>query len=374
MVNMIDNVKKSVRRRALLTFHVSLFASALLLTTSCLGGEDEFTDCVQPFNIIYRTQLITNEDAEIQKTLHDTPEEEILAPRLKDELVSIFTLEPTTDAVVKTTMADLQLCFYKDKDNKPEILNHLIENVGAPEKKFPSSLDVMQPYWHAALCGIEKNKQYNGPVSGISNFGQEHAATLSLYQPEATIAYSHRNGIYTGRIQIPAHGQKRTYYCNLYQVNSAVAAVIDPGEVKFDEISAYIARTADRFDVQDSMFYRNNMNLHTLCNRMEETGSQLICLWGACMPCPTILTATENTEEGFYDFIIEIKTKDIPNNRTMVYRATCHVKEPLLAAQLKVLKFRLKPGPEVESVDANVGISVDLEWHAGLNFDDIPLK
>lgn len=344
--------------------------------SSCLGGQDEFTDCVQPFQVIYRTQLITNEDVELVNTLHDTPKEEQLVPLLKDELANIFTFEPTTDKVVKTNMADLQLCFYKDVADKPEITYHLIDNVGANEQRFPTELDVMLPYWHAALCGIEKNKQFNGPVSGLSHFGQEHATTLSLYQPEATIAYSHRSGIYTGRVQIPAHGQAHTYYCNLYQVNSAVAAVIDPGQVTFDEITAYIARTADRFDVQDSMFYRNNESLQVLCNRMKETGSDLICLWGACMPCPTATTRAEidHDGEGAFDFIIEIQQKDVPNNRTMVYRATCHVKDELRAAELKVLKFRLKPGPEVESVDATVGISVDVEWHAGLNFDDVPLK
>lgn len=345
------------------------------LFCSCLGGQDEFKDCVQPFEVIYRTQLITNEDVELAKTLHDNPKEEILAGKLKSELVDLFTFEGTTNKVIKTKMPDLQLCFYKDEAEKPEITYHLIDNVGASEQRFPTELDVMLPYWHAALCGVEANKQFNGPVSGISHFGQERATTLSLYQPEASMAYSHRHGIYTGRVQIPAHGQSNTYYCDLYQVNSAVAAVIDPGQVTFDEITAYISRTADRFDVQDSVFYRNNTNLQILCNRMEDTGSDLICLWGASLPCPTATRAEiDHDGEGAFDFIIEIRTKDEKNDRTMVYRATCHVKDELKAAELKVLKFRLKPGPEVESVDANVGISVDIEWHGGLNFDDVPLK
>lgn len=361
------------------------------LFCSCLGGAEEFTECVQPFEVIYRTQLITNEDVELVTTLCDTPLEEELAVKLKAELVDLFTFENTVDRVLETKMPDLQLCFYKNDSEQPEITYHLIDNVGSAEQKFPTELDVMLPYWHAALCGVEANKKFNGPVSGLSHFGQEHATTLSLYQPEASLAYSHRHSIYTGRVQIPSHGQDRVYYCNLYQVNSAVAAVIDPGEVTFDSISAYIARTADRFDVQDSIFYRNNTNLKIQCNRMADTGSNLICLWGACLPCPTEVAEDNEVTpnalktradidkegEGKFDFVIEIEQKDKQHDRTLVSRAICHVKDPLLAAELKVLKFRLKKGqdgPEVECVNADVAISVDIQWHQGLDFEDIPLQ
>lgn len=350
----------------------------VLFLTSCIGGDEEFKECVQPFQVVYRTQLITNEDVELVTMLHDTPQEEELARRLKAELADMFTFENTVDRVVETKMPDLQLCFYKSDAEQPEVTYHLIDNVGAAEQTFPTELDVMLPYWHAALCGVEANKRYNGPVSGISHFGQEYATTLSLYQPEASIAYSHRHGIYTGRVQIPAHGQDGIYYCDLYQANSAVAAVIDPGEVEFDAINAYIARTADRFDVQDSLFYCTNTNLQILCNRLEETGCSLICLWGACLPCVSGLARAEIDKEGegSFDFIIEMRQEDAANNRTLVSRATCHVKDPLLAAELKILKFRLRKGqdgPEVECVNADVAISVDLQWHQGLGFDTIPL-
>lgn len=336
---------------------------------------------MQPFDVVYRTRLVTNEDVELLTMLHDTPLEEELASRLKTELADIFTFEATTDTVLSTKIPDLQLCFYKNVAEQPEVTYHLIDNVNAEEKKFPTELDVMLPYWHAAICGVESNKQYNGPVSALSHFGQEYATTLSLYQPEATVAYSHRHSVYTGRVKIPAHGQENIYYCNLYQVNSAVAGVIDPNDVVYDDIKAYIGRTSDRFDVQDSVFYRSNKDLKVLCNRMKNTGSRLECLWGACLPTPTESVADstktratiEDEAEGKFDYIIEI-TQRQPDGRVKVASATCHVKEPLLAAELKVLKFRLKngpDGPDVECINAEVAISVDVKWHEGLNFDEV---
>ncbi|MCQ2335161.1 MAG: hypothetical protein MJZ89_04895 [Paludibacteraceae bacterium] len=348
---------------------------------------EDLAECVQPYQIIYRTQLITNEDIELLTQLHETPLEEELAVRLKDELKDLFTFEETTDRVVETVMPDLQLCFYKDSTaddfTQPEITYYLIDSVGKSSEEITSDLQIMLPYWHAALCGVEANRRYNGPVSGLSHFGREHATTLALYQPEAAVAYSHNHSVYTGRVHIPTNMEERTYYCNMYQVNSAVAAVIDPDMVTYDSIVAYIAGVADRFDVQDSLFTRNNEGLRILCNRLENTGSKLECLWGACLPCATPVTLAptpapasralaEDKEDGF-DFIIEVHRYDVLNNRTMVLRSTCHVAKPLLAAELRVLKFRLKGEGQAECVNAEVTVSVDLEWHSGLGFDDITL-
>lgn len=355
---------------------------AIAMTLSCCIFED-LDECVQPYQIIYRTQLITNEDIELLTQLHDTPLEDQLAVRLKSELQDLFTFEETTDRVVETLMPDLQLCFYKDSTSgdytQPEITYYLIDSVGKSSEEITSDLQVMLPYWHAALCGVEANRRHNGPVAGLSHFGQEHATTLALYQPEAAVAYSHNHSVYTGRVHIPQGEKDNIYYCNLYQVNSAVAAVIDPDMIRYDSIVAYIAGVADRFDVQDSLFTRSNPNLRILCNRMADTGSELECLWGACLPCATPtphrapISRAEAEDSGF-DFIIEVHRYDALNDRTMVLRSTCHVTQPLLAAELRVLKFRLKDDGRAECVNADVAVSVDLEWHSGLGFDDITLK
>jgi hypothetical protein len=45
------------------------------------------------------------------------------------------------------------------------------------------------------------------------------------------------------------------------------------------------------------------------------------------------------------------------------------VHEPLKAANLKIIKLKMEPTGEVTTVDAEVGVSVQLNWEDGLHFE-----
>lgn len=306
-----------------------------LLLTSCI--DEDMSDCGKDYIINYRVELHTNMEDEIAKELSGA-EERAVAQHLRQDLANIFT----------DVARDLDLNFYANH----ALTHHEEHQVNAANASFTIYLKP-EDYRHLAWVNMAANPELS--LSGHDMDGQVNIANA----PNDTIN-GHSYGLFTGRKDMPVQSESYSFTVPLYMQNCATALVIDRKGVATDKIEGYVVGLANDFSVNDSV-YHHSRNTAVRTTRFEE--GAYTCLHTAGFPSLDSMRTKADDSDGIWSYHVYV-TSNGKITETKLY-----IREPLKASQLKIVKVKLEPDGSLTTEDPEVGVSVELDWKPGGDYE-----
>lgn len=326
--------------------YITCAASACLAIalSSCDAINDDLSDCGKDVELTYRMQLITNMHHEIDSVLGE-PQDKPVADALRQTMSLYFNDQGH----------DLDLSFY-DRTEGTRTDQHAADMNGATQASYTIYLQ-QADYRHTAVANLRQN--------GIASWaGAETMAKAMLANTTADTIGPHQTGIFTGRhtFSVTNSDQKLSGLVDLYMANDAAAVVIDTTGVQVKGITAYLEGLANAFSTADSIYhYDRRQTIRT--ERLAVSQGSEVCYYGMGFPSPE--TPTRADEAPYYwRMLVYVTMVD-----GTVTENVLTIGKPLRAGQLKIIKLRLKEDGEVTSVDAEVGVSVTLDWKEGPHFE-----
>lgn len=312
--------------KTLRTFYMGIVAVAMSATLSSCIDED-MSDCGKDYQIDYSLRLNTQVNATIDQELNQS-EEQAIAKNLKAALGTVFT----------NHAKDNDLSFYVD-----DALSHHEAN---PMDGSNVSYTIFLPrnsYRNLALANTEAE-------NAVSLTGQDKASTLAITQEKADTIDSHKNGIFSARLDIDEDDFATNLQGILYMQNAASAVVIDKNNVQAEEIFGFVKGMADTYLVNDSI-YHYDRNTVVRANKVASTDKHE-ALYAVSFPSSSIWQ---------FHVIVKIDGKYTENILSF--------KEPLKAGALKIAKVVLQPNGSFTIHTQDVGVSVKLDWKPGGQHD-----
>lgn len=344
--------KERMKHLKYLAICICLLGGAIA-QTSCDMIDDDLSDCGKDYKLVYRTRLITNMDDELNNELAD---DSIMRVTLRQQLLSIFSDEGR----------NLDLSFYRTivPDSARQL--HALEPMsGSVSDAFTFYMPAEQ-YANLALANLRQE-----PVVSLQQDSLCHTARL-LQQTADTIA-SHTNGLFTGRKLIDVPRQDTTVYVDMYMANCAAALVIDTVNIATRAIRVFVTDMASEFHVADSA-YVFGRSYATQATELRHSQTRwraypAVTFPSANQPRPAAsrATITERGDNGEGSIWRILALVDMPDGTT-TYNVI-YVRQPLRAAQLKIVKVTLQGDGSLWPVDTEVGVGVQLDWHPGIEWE-----
>lgn len=321
----------------------------LLLPAACDSIDDDLSDCGRDYRLDYRLQLITNMTAELETVLDaegDTP----MAAALRSHLRNIFS----------DYAHDVSLSFYNTTADST-LSYHESEIMDANQSTYTIYLPVKK-YMHLALANI-------ADAAAVRHRGNNRCTESYLEQVEGDTVVSHNTGLFTARLPMEVEeGQSQSFDVPLYMANCAAAVVVDTTGYQIRDMRAYITDMADGFYLRDSLYTFNSNPIIRTEEVRAATGKQA-CYAGVCFPSrngTTRADAAQGGGSGLWQMKLYVTLPDGTTTENLL-----NIQEPLRAGNLKIIKLRLKNKGEAESVTADVGVSVTLDWKKGGEYTPI---
>lgn len=315
----------------------------LLLPAACDTIDDDLSDCGHDYRLDYRLQLITNMTTELETVLNaeaDAP----MAEALRKHYANIFS----------DFAHDVELSFYNTTADST-LSHHESEIMDANQSTYTIYLPVKK-YMHLALANIADQV-------AVSHQGNDYCPTSYLDQQNGDTIVSHNTGLFTARLPMEVvQDQDQNFDVPLYMANAAAAVVIDTTGYQIKDMRAYITDMADGFYLRDSL-YTYNQNPIIRTDAVVAASGKQACFAGVCFPSrngSTRADATQQSADGLWQMKLYVT---LPNGTTT--ENLLEIQDPLKAGNLKIIKLRLKDKGGVESVTADVGVSVTLDWKQG---------
>ena len=329
------------------TFMMGLLLSACGLMAGCSVIDDDLTDCYDnnKYDMFYQLRLVTNMTTELQTELTTIPELGA-ASSLKTHLKDIFS----------DFAHDVDLSFY-DTEGTLERLQHDQHIMDANQSSYALTLP-MRKYKHLAVANITNNDV-------VELADDETCNSSQLLQADAVegVISSHTTGLFTARQPMEVlEGIDQTFNVRLYMANSAVSLILNPKGHKFKDVKVYATGFAKAFYINDSTYvYTDNPPL-VLAQQLE-TGNDLLCFCTVNFPSRDETTrAAENPT--LWQFMVYLTEPDGTVTRTVL-----NISKPLKAGDLKIIKGELDDKGSVRPYDSTVGVSVQLDWSSGSEYE-----
>ena len=351
--------------------HCSLLIALLLSVASCKTIDDDLSDCGNDYQLDYELRLVTNMTTELKTELQtelSTQAELQMAAALRAHLQNIFT----------DFAHDVDLSFY-DTEGDSIRLQHDQHVMDANQASYTLYLP-MRRYMHLATANIVEN-----PVVALA--ADERCHTSYLRQNLGTGAagggvadtiVSHTTGVFTARQPMEVfEGIDQTFDVKLYIANCAATLVVDTLGSGARDVKVYTTGFATGFSIADSSYiYTPDATPIVRTERVTtaDMGS-LLSFCSVSFPSPEKpLTRiiidnedpfiTSEAEGSLWEIRIYVTTADAATTETVFY-----VHKPLRAGQLKITKAKINPDGSAGTVDAAVGVSVQLNWNPGGHYN-----
>lgn len=317
--------------------------------TACNGIDDDLSDCGKDVDLLYRMRLITNMETEIDSVLCEAGDQPV-ANALRQTMRQYFNDKGH----------DLDLSFYDRLNDGTRLLQQSKDMGGATQASYTIYLE-QADYRHTAVANLAGN----GVAEWLS---PEWMSRSKIQNQQNDTIDSHRTGFFTGRhnVLVGKDGDRLTGIVDMYMANDAAAVVIDTTGVKCNGMKAYIEGLGNGFQPADSLYSHGKPQVvRTLLLPVSE--GKEVCYYGMGFPSPdtaTRVTPSDVKVGSYWSMTLLVWMPDGTITRNDLY-----VHEPLKAANLKIIKLKMEPTGEVTTVDAEVGVSVQLNWEDGLHFE-----
>lgn len=342
-----------------------------LLSTSCNSIDDNLDDCFIDLQAEYELHLVTNENHELARVLADHPG---IAEALQQHLSGVFSDQGR----------DLNLSFYNSGTRsyqQTEAMNN------ASTKQVHINLPI-KDYEHLAIANIQGND-----VISLENDNSYAHTSLSLNPQSSTlndsevIIDSQKTGIFTGRRSfLNMTWGTYPYRMPLYMVNCADAIVLDPRTALFTDVRVCTRGFADSFSVSDSLFHYDKSTV-TRSERVTLNNTDWLCFCSVNFPShepsattrsrieidePRFLYEDCGEDIWYYDCYVTMADGS-PNGLNIkagsITKTTLAIRHPLRPGQLKVILGWIDDRGIVHTDDQEVGVSIDLDWKPGIEFE-----
>lgn len=331
---MTNKYCKAVSASRLLCVALLSAVSALTLV-SCI--DEDLSRCGRNYCIDYTVRMKTNMQAEISSELA-TAEEYTVGERLKQALGDVFS----------GVARDLDLSFFSDG----KLAHHEFHTINASAASFTIYLNA-DDYMHLALA----NEQ-NEPA--VTTTGHDSEQMMNIANAQTDTVDSHSMGLFTARMPMKVENLDKVYEVDLYMQNNVAALVIDRNGLQPEELYGYVTGLATDFSVKDSVY---NFARNAVTRTMKFDEGNYSCLYTTGFPSRSDISAVPNPEKGIWQFYVYAK---IGGKYT---ETRLSVKDPIKAADLKIIKAKLNGDGSVTVNAPDVGVSVTLDWKPGGNHD-----
>ena len=335
-----------------------LFASVILLSTSCSMIDEDLSACEEDYNLNYEVSLQTNLSMELQMVLRERYEIAV-ANLLEDSLRSIF----------REFAHDVDLSFYVDNDLR--FFDHHI--MDADQATYELNLPA-DDYRHLALANFMEEPT-------ISVDGTDHGNSFQLSHMGTKQIDSHRIGLFTARhdIDIKNH-QNHTFDVTFYMVNCASVLVIrNDKNVYYDKIWVQSGDFASGFHVNDSIFTHDATPMVNDVHVINPPKGREVFYAVTFPSCDTPEEAHELSSDTRADIGDEdVQLGDADQKRIWrkyvyvrlwngtVTRTILNVRKALMAGQAMIIYVDLDENGGIKAMNPEVGTSVTLDWKEGL--------
>ena len=321
---------------------VAMLTAALALS-ACSSIDDDLSDCGADVSLTYRMRLVTNMETEIDSVLAEAADQPV-ADALRQTMRQYFSDRGN----------DLDLAFF-DSMGGQQLMQTTQDMNGQRQATYTLYLD-QADYRHTAVA----NRQGNGVAQWSS---PETISQAALRNTAADTIGSHQRGIFTGRHSFSvASTDKLSGTVDLYMANDAAALVVDTTGVTVAGARAFLCGLASAFLPGDST-YTFNKPQAVETTPLPVTAGREMCFYGMGFPSPDTPTRADG-DPYYWQFKLYVTMPDGTVTENII-----SIQQPLRAAQLRIIKLRLKDNGEASSVSAEVGVSVTLNWKPGINFE-----
>ena len=330
-----------------IAMYICCFGSAIA-QTSCDLIDDDLSDCGKDYKLEYRMRLITNMDDELAQKLREADDEPIKAS-LRQHLLQFFS----------DSGHDLDLSFYLTTDDEARRHHASQDMLGANQASYTIYLPAEQ-YRNLAVANSGRE-----PLVLLQQDQQRSLA--ELFQLRADTIDSHSTGLFTGRHTIDPPTADTTIVVDLYMANCAAALVCDTTGYRVSDFRVYMTDMGDGFHLSDSVYtYASKPIVRT--RRVDAGIKNSVAFAGVTFPSADVPTRAATTDDGHGSYWQMRAYVTLDNGKTT--ETILYVRDPLKAANLRIIKCRMTDeGVVTPTVDANVGISFQLDWHEGIHFN-----
>ncbi len=342
--------KERMKHLKYLAICICLFGGAIA-QTSCDIIDDDLSDCGKDYRLVYRTRLITNMDDELNTVLAD---DSIMRVTLRQQLQSVFSDQGR----------NLDLSFYRTivADSARQL--HAPEPMNGPVSDAFTFYLPAEQYHNLAIANLREE-----PVVSLLQDSLCH--TSRLLQQTADTINSHVNGLFTGRKLVDVPQRDTTVYVDMYMANCAAALVIDTVNIATRAIRVFVTDMASEFHVADSA-YIFGRSYATRATELRHSQSRsraypAVTFPSANRPAVSRATVTERGDTGEGSIWRILALVDMPDGTT-TYNVI-YVRQPLRAANLKVIRVTLQGDGSLWPVDVAIGVGVQLDWHPGIEWE-----
>ena len=313
------------------------------MATSCIN--EDLSDCGWDYEVVYSLQLHTNLHDHIEQEMTSARERE-LGKRLRAKLSDVFVEHAH----------DISLAFYESDSTCACFEEH---EPNAASASFSIYLPVKE-YMHLAVA----NHRKTGTCAELVDV--DYAHTAALRHPAYETRNSQQVGLFSARLPMEIEYRKNTHHANLYMINCASAVIINPNDVQYTSVQAQIVGTADCFIVRDSLYTFPQTECPVQAEQLADTGSELLCLYAVSLPSrdQAVRSRVDEEHEAAWQYRIYVTLAD-----GSITESTLHIKEPLQAGGLHILRVSINPQGAIIPDDPSVGVSIELDWKQGGVFE-----
>lgn len=318
-------------------------AVLLLLATGCI--DEDLSKCGVDYAIDYQLELSLSLQTELDEQM-TTPAEQLLADEIRTNLETYMT----------NRAHSMSLSFFDGSNG--DLKEHQLAHPNASQLSMTLYI-TPGDYHNVALASTDAEEIVS--INSASSYNSIH-----LRHTDADTVDAHSSAIYMGYEYLTQDAQDRQYHVTLYMQNAIPVLVVDPGNSPAKPVAAYVRRTANGLICADNTFlYDSPAVVRT--DHSEAAG--LTAYHTACFPSSDEAVATRDNDLSVAEgslWEMDLYTQ-LPDETYV--KNTLYLKESLQAGQLKVIKVKLNDKGEAVSNNPEVGVSVELDWKPGGDFD-----
>ena len=335
-----------------------------MVLTLCIGLQgcslidDDLSVCGADFEMILQMELITNLDLELETVL--SAETDIHTRTiLHDYFSNIFT----------DHAHDIAIGFYNTEND--ELVYSIHDVIDANQSTYTFYLP-KNDYHAIALANLGEN----GVVS-LADSANSRMARLAILGGD-TLPTQHTGVFAVSRDVSVIDTADQKIDLTLHMASSAVALVIDTGDVHVEGIRALLCNTADGLYLRDSL-YTFNRPRTVIMDVVNDSTASAAAAKHSAQNAPSRAQLEDPTEHFIFG-CASFPSSDTSDGYGTYYQCKVYVtkedgsitetvlsvRESLDAGELKVIKAQLQEDGEVKPIDTSeVGATVTLDWKDG---------
>lgn len=317
-------------------------AASVLLASACI--DEDLSVCGVTYAVDYSLELSLSLQQELDRQL-TTPAEQALAVELRKDLERVLT--------DRAQIMDLSFFYTSDGS----LAEHFQEK---PDANQLSMSVYMQPdnYHNVALAATDREEAVR--IQQSSSYGG-----IQLRVADTDTVDTQGAAIYMGYKMLTVDRQSDHFHVPLYMQNAVPVLVVDRNNSPARPLKAYTRRMASAFLCADSAF---TFERPVVSRTLHSAAGQLEAYHTVCFPSANeALTRAEASDEAKGSIWEMDLYTQLPDGKYV--KNVLYMKNPLKAGELQVIKVKLNEEGEVVTENPEVGVSVELDWKPGGDFD-----